>query len=154
MLDGYDGALFASLGRVADSSATALRLVLSGIMERHPKLKVLMSHTGGALPYQSGRMDKNTKAARLPLPASAYIKRMYTDTVSPHAAGMKFAIEYFGVDQVMYGTDFPCWDPAEALRLLGEIGLSSVDQAKILSGNAQRFFGLPDRVSEMVQAAT
>src|SRR5262249_57270201 len=60
MLDGYDGALHLSLGRVVEVSVAAMRLVLSGIMERHPKLKIVMSHTGGALPYQSGRMDKNS----------------------------------------------------------------------------------------------
>ena len=43
-----------------------------------------MSHTGGALPYQAGRMDKNSKAAKLRRPVQDYIKRMYTDTVSPH----------------------------------------------------------------------
>ncbi len=60
MLEGYDGALHLSLGRVVEVSVAAMRLVLSGMMERHPKLKIVMSHTGGALPYQSGRMDKNT----------------------------------------------------------------------------------------------
>ena len=112
MLDGYDGSLHLSLGRVIEVSVAAMRLVLSGMMERHPNLKVVMSHTGGALPYQSGRMDKNTPKAKLPKPASTYLKRMYTDTVSPHAAGMKFAIEYYGIDHVMYGTDYPCWEPA------------------------------------------
>ena len=118
MLDGYDGALFLSLGRVMEVSVAASRLVLSGLMERHPGLKIVLSHTGGALPYQSGRMDKNTKAAKLPRPASTYLKRMFTDTVSPHAAGMRFAIEYYGIDNVMYGTDYPCWEPAQCLALL------------------------------------
>jgi aminocarboxymuconate-semialdehyde decarboxylase len=143
-LDGYDGALYLSLGRVIDVSVAASRLVLSGIMERHPDLKLVMSHTGGALPYQSGRMDKNGKAARLPQPPSTYIKRMYTDTVSPHAPGMRFAIEYYGVDHVMYGSDYPCWSPAAALALFAEIGLPQGDQEKILYGNARRILGLKD----------
>src|SRR5947209_3550306 len=100
ILDGYNGALYNSLGRVIDVSVAAYRLVLSGIMERHPRLKVFMSHTGGALPYQSGRMDKNSKGAGLPRDPSTYIRRMYTDTVSPHAAGVKFAVEYYGADPV------------------------------------------------------
>jgi aminocarboxymuconate-semialdehyde decarboxylase len=95
LLDAYNGALHLSLGRVIEVSVAATRLVLSGLMERHPGLKIVLSHTGGTLPYQSGRMDKNTKAAGLPQPASAYLKRMYTDTVSPHAAGMRFAIDYY-----------------------------------------------------------
>jgi aminocarboxymuconate-semialdehyde decarboxylase len=144
MLGGYDGALHLSLGRVVEVSVAAMRLVLSGVMERHPNLKIVMSHTGGALPYQSGRMDKNTHKAKLPRPVSHYLKRMYTDTVSPHAAGLKFAIEYYGIDRVMYGTDYPCWDPATALKLLAEVGLSAPDQEKLFYSNARRILGLRD----------
>jgi aminocarboxymuconate-semialdehyde decarboxylase len=146
MLDGYDGALHLSLGRVIEVSVAAARLVLSGLMERHPKLKVVLSHTGGALPYQSGRMDKNTKAAKLPAPASTYLKRMYTDTVSPHSAGITFAIDYYGIDNVMYGTDYPCWDPATCLKLIDEIGLSQADRQKLFYDNARRILGLRDPV--------
>ena len=119
-------------------SVAASRLILSGIMERHPKLKIVMSHTGGALPYQSGRMDKNSKAALLPQPLSTYIKRMYTDTVSPHPPGMKFAIDYYGIDHVMYGTDYPCWDPAPCLKLLEDVRLSPADKQKLFYDNARR----------------
>jgi aminocarboxymuconate-semialdehyde decarboxylase len=141
-LDGYDGALHLSLGRVVEVSVAAMRLILSGTMERHPKLKLYLSHTGGALPYQAGRMDKNSKAAKLPKPVSTYIKRMVTDTVSPHSAGMKFAIDYFGIDNVMYGTDYPCWDPAACLKLLEEIPLSDADKRKLYYDNARRILGL------------
>jgi aminocarboxymuconate-semialdehyde decarboxylase len=127
MLQGYGGALHLSLGRV---------------MERNPGLKLVLSHTGGALPYQSGRMDKNTKNAKLKRPVSTYLKQMYTDTVSPHSAGMRFAIEYYGIDNVMYGTDYPCWDPATCLALLDEIALSAVDREKLLRANAIRNLGL------------
>jgi aminocarboxymuconate-semialdehyde decarboxylase len=153
-LEGYDGALQLSLGRVMEVSVAASRLVFSGIMERYPDLKVVMSHTGGALPYQSGRMDKNGKKAKLPSPPSAYIRRMYTDTVSPHSMGMKFAIEYYGVDHVMYGSDYPCWDPATALALIQEIGLPEADLEKLLYLNARRILGLVDsRPSETEEPA-
>jgi aminocarboxymuconate-semialdehyde decarboxylase len=146
ILEGYNGALHLSLGRVIEVSVAASRLILSGLMERHPNLKVVLSHTGGALPYQSGRMDKNTKAAKLPHPASTYMKRMYTDTVSPHSAGMKFAIDYYGIDNVMYGTDYPCWDPATCLKLLEDVELSAADQQKLFYDNARRILGLRDPV--------
>jgi len=143
-LEGYNGALHLSLGRVIELSVAACRLILSGLMERHPRLKVVLSHTGGALPYQSGRMDKNTRKADLPRPASTYMKRMYTDTVSPHAMGMKFAIDYYGVDHVMYGSDYPCWSPHETLRYFDELALSVEDRQKILHDNARRVLGLRD----------
>lgn len=149
MLEGYGGALQLSLGRVMEVSVAASRLILSGIMERHPDLKIVMSHTGGALPYQAGRMDKNGKAAKLGEPPSTYIKRMYSDTVSPHMAGIKFAVEFYGADRVMYGSDYPCWMPDEALRLLDEAGLTAEDREKVLNGNARRILGLRDPVLEV-----
>ena len=153
-LDGYDGALFLSLGRVMEVSVAAMRLVFSGIMERHPDLKLVMSHTGGTLPYQSGRMDKNGKKAKLPQEPSTYLKRMYSDTVSPHMEGIKFAIDYYGVDHVMYGSDYPCWSPADALRLLAETGISEADQQKILYANARRILGLRDPEKKAVRQDT
>ncbi|MHB2263760.1 amidohydrolase family protein [Aliihoeflea sp. PC F10.4] len=143
ILQGYNNALHLSLGRVIEVSVAASRLILSGVMERHPDLKLVMSHTGGALPYQSGRMDKNSKTAGLEKPVSHYLRRMFTDTVSPHSAGMKFAIEYFGADNVMYGTDYPCWDPAICLKLLDEIEMDLATKTKIFHDNAVRILKLP-----------
>ena len=145
-LEGYGGALQLSLGRVIEVSVAASRIVFSGLMERHPGIKFVMSHTGGALPYQSGRMDKNGRNAKLPKPPSTYIKRMYTDTVSPHSAGMKFAIDYYGIDHVMYGSDYPCWDPATALALIDEIGLTDADKETLFYRNARRILGLTDSI--------
>jgi aminocarboxymuconate-semialdehyde decarboxylase len=56
---------------------------------------------------------------------------------------MKFAIEYYGIDNVMYGSDYPCWEPAEALRLIGEIDLSEADKHKLFVANVRRIFNLP-----------
>ena len=153
LLQGYDGALNLSLGRVVDVSIAASRLIFSGIMERHPNLKIYMSHTGGVLPYQSGRLDKTTPQAgvgtfsrgvQLPHPVSTYIKRMYTDMVQPNAEAMKFALNYFGVDHIIYGTDYPCWNPTIALKLFKEVGMSPEDMQKIFHDNAKRVFALPD----------
>ena len=148
ILEGYDEALHLSLGRVIEVSVAASRLVLSGLMERHPNLKIVISHTGGALPYQSGRMDKNSRKAKLPRPASEYFRRMYSDTVSPHTEGIRFAIEYYGVDHVMYGSDYPCWEPVDALRFFDAVGLPEADREKILYSNARRILGLRDSVAE------
>jgi aminocarboxymuconate-semialdehyde decarboxylase len=148
ILEGYDEALHLSLGRVIEVSVAASRLVLSGLMERHPNLKIVISHTGGALPYQSGRMDKNSRKAKLPRPASEYFRRMYSDTVSPHMEGIRFAIEYYGVDHVMYGSDYPCWEPVDALRFFDAVGLPEADREKILYSNARRILGLRDPVAE------
>ncbi len=153
MLQGYQGALHLSLGRVMEVSVAAARLIFSGIMDRHPGLKLVMSHTGGALPYQSGRMDKNGRRAGLPHDPSFYVKQMYTDTVSPHSLGLKFAIDYYGIDRVMYGSDYPCWDPAVCMRLLDELNLPAADRQKLFYDNARRLFGLPVPSSQVSSAA-
>jgi aminocarboxymuconate-semialdehyde decarboxylase len=148
LLAGYGRVLHNSIGRIMEVSVAALRLIVSGVMERHPKLKIVISHTGGALPYQSGKMDHNVKRTKLKEPASAYIKRMYTDTVSSHLAGIKFAIEYYGVDHVMYGTDYPCLDHHKTLDLFNEIALPEEDRKKILYGNVRKLFNLRDPVAQ------
>lgn len=140
--EGYGGTLHATLGRVVEVSAAATRLILSGIMERHPRLKVLVTHTGGVLPYQAGRYDKNGGPAKLAEKPSTYIKRFYTDLVAPHALGMEFALKFFGADHVLYGTDYPCWMPHEALELFDAQDVSQADREKIFSGNALELFKL------------
>ena len=144
VMKGYNGALYSALGRVFDVSTSAFRLVLSGIMERHSEMKVFMSHTGGALAYQAGRMDKNASIKSLPEKPSTYLKRMYTDTVSPHALGVAFAIDFYGIDHVLYGDDYPCWNPESSLDVFEEVSLnlSKEDQEKVYSSNARRVFNL------------
>jgi aminocarboxymuconate-semialdehyde decarboxylase len=144
---GYAGTLHATLGRVVEVSAAATRLILSGIMERHPNIKVLVTHVGGALPYQAGRYDKNGGPAKLPEPPSHYMKRFYTDLVAPSALAMEFALKFFGIDHVTYGTDYPCWMPHEALELFDAQDVSETDREKIFSGNAMKLFKLRQPVT-------
>jgi aminocarboxymuconate-semialdehyde decarboxylase len=148
LLAGYNRILHNSIGRIMEVSVAASRLIVSGVMERHPKLKIVISHTGGALPYQSGKMDHNVKRTALREPATTYLKRMYTDTVSSHTAGIKFAIEFYGVDHVMYGTDYPCLDHQKTLEFLNEIELSEADRNKILYENTRTFFNLRDPIAQ------
>ena len=58
-------------------------------------------------------------------------------TAQDYNRSMKF-------DQVMYGTDYPCWDPAACLKLLDEIELSDADKHKLFYANARRILGLRD----------
>jgi aminocarboxymuconate-semialdehyde decarboxylase len=71
---------------------------------------------------------------------------MYTDTVSPHTMGMKFAIDYYGIDHVMYGTDYPCWDPKLALEFLSGVELNEAEKRKLFYDNAREVLGLREPV--------
>lgn len=131
----YGDALQRTIGRLFDSSVTVLRLIFSGIMERYPQLTIMQTHGGGLLPYQAGRIDKN---ARQPLPhqPSHYLARTFVDTVTPQALTVRTALEFYGPDHVLYGTDYPCWSPQAAVETIEEARLNADERAKVFSSNA------------------
>ncbi|WP_052489495.1 amidohydrolase family protein [Streptomyces sp. 150FB] len=141
-LDGYDQAFQRTVGRLLDSSVTVLRLIFSGILECHPGLKVVQTHAGGLLPYQAGRIDKNARIAALPEPPSAYLRRLFVDTVAPQALTIRTAVEFFGADHVLYGTDYPCWSQRAAVDVIDEAGLTDEDRELVMSANAPTVFDL------------
>jgi aminocarboxymuconate-semialdehyde decarboxylase len=151
ILAGYDTGLQRSLGRLIDSSVTILRLIFSGIMERHPALKVIHTHAGGLLPYQAGRIDKNARIKGLPELPSTYLKRTFVDIVAPQELTIRTALEFYGSDHVLYGTDYPCWSPKAAVAVLGDCGLAGPDLARVLLGNAEDVLGIRAGSAELVQ---
>jgi aminocarboxymuconate-semialdehyde decarboxylase len=151
--DDYDGALHLSLGRVFEISAAATRLIFSGVMERHPKLKLVVSHAGGDIAYQATRIDKYNRLVKLPQAPSVYMRRMFTDTAVPDVKSLKLAIEFFGLDNFMYGSDYPCCDPQPVLDAIDELGLSSGDLHNLFYANAVRILGLKNVGSQRVPVA-
>lgn len=142
VLTGYERGLQLTVGRLLDSSLTVLRLIFSGVLERHPDLRLVHTHAGGLLPYQSGRIDKNANQKALPELPSAYLRRIFVDTVAPQALTIRTAVEYYGEDHVLYGTDYPCWDPDAALEVVTEAGLGEARTKRVLSGNVRQVFRL------------
>jgi aminocarboxymuconate-semialdehyde decarboxylase len=151
VLAGYETGIQRSLGRLIDSSVTVLRLIFSGIMERHPNLKVMHTHGGGVLPYQAGRIDKNARIKGLPELPSTYLRRTYVDTVAPQELTIRTAVEFYGADHVIYGTDYPCWAPKAAVDVIDGAGLCAADKAKVLGGNAAELLGISARLAELVE---
>jgi len=142
MLTGYERAVQLTVGRLLDSSLTVLRLIFSGVLERHPNLKVVHTHAGGLLPYQAGRIDKNANQKALPLAPSAYLKRLFVDTVAPQALTIRTAVEFYDESHVLYGTDYPCWDPDAALQVVAEASLGERTESLVLNENVERLFAL------------
>jgi aminocarboxymuconate-semialdehyde decarboxylase len=141
-LEGYDGAFQLTIGRLLDSSMTVLRLIFSGILERHPELKVIQTHGGALLPYQAGRFDKNAHIKGLPGKPSDYMHRVVVDTVCPQPLTIRTALEFYGESNVVYGTDYPCWSPAKAIATLNEAGVGDKVIESVLSTNAERLFNI------------
>ena len=127
----------------------AVRLIFSGVIERHPGLRLVLSHAGGTLPYLAGRLDLAYHApkyeanpacrANITKPPSHYLTQFYYDTVVASPASLRFLIDLVGADRVMFGTDFPYeigdTNGAIALPMLQQ--LPSAQREKILGQNAR-----------------
>jgi aminocarboxymuconate-semialdehyde decarboxylase len=132
------------------------RLIVRGIFERFPDLKLVGSHLAGGLCEVIGRMDYayelqdeafflgRYEPMLIRRKPSEYLKMMYLDCTSYHAPAVKCAIETVGADHVLFGTDAPPLTPLKSrgLRLVQGLDIPDADRKKILAGNAQRLLKL------------
>ena len=138
----YGGALYSGLGRVTEVSVAAMRLSLSGSWSGIHNSRSSFRTAAARCRIRPDGWIRTAALRNLQERPSTYLKRMYTETVSPHTAGMRFAIEFFGSSHVLYGSDYPCWNPADALQLFDNIGLSETDAKRVLSRNAESLLSL------------
>ena len=106
-----------------------------------------MPHVGGILPYMSGRIDHQTEVLgrareHITQPPSAYLRRIYLDTVSPSVESLQYAYEYSGADRLLFGTDHPWVDMPRFVRLIEELPIPEADKARIFGENAIELFDL------------
>jgi len=134
------------VGNPLDTGVAATRLILSGCLDRHPNLTVVLVHGGGYMPYQIGRLDHGYKvrtetSAKVDAPPSSYLRRFYFDTVTHASVPLQFLIELVGADRVVLGTDIP-FDMADLhfADYLAETGLNDQSLEAINGGNASRLF--------------
>lgn len=140
--------LWNSVANPVETTIAAAHLVMAGVLERHPGLKVLLAHGGGALWAVRGRLRRaydHVPAARSRLRdgPDASLARLYHDTVTHDRALLRRLIDDAGPDHVLLGSDRPfdmgSDDPAGEVRALG---LPAAAQAAVLGGNAARLLGL------------
>lgn len=127
----------------AEETVAAAHLVFGGVLERHPALKVCLTHGGGFLPYQIGRQDRGYEskakvtARHLSTAPSTFLRRFYYDTVVHDADALAFLVHKVGADRVVLGSDypFPMGDP-EPVETVRRAGLSEEATSAILAHNA------------------
>ena len=143
-------------GFAADTGLHAMRLIMSGLFDRHPELTVVLGHMGEAIPYWFWRIDNMATKARArsiasgkrPIPAkrpSEYFKSNFyitTSGVNSHA-NLKFGIEVMGADRIMFAIDYPFESSAESVAFLDTAPISDSDRHKIAHANAERVFRIP-----------
>ena len=139
----YD--LTAGVGFMFDTTLAAIRLIMSGTFERHPRLQFVLPHTGGTLPYLIGRIDHQVAALgrgaeHIRKPPSEYLRAFSTDIVAPGPLNLEFALKFWGPDRVLFASDHPWLDIQPFVDLVEGAGLSAADKAKIYEDNARKLF--------------
>jgi predicted TIM-barrel fold metal-dependent hydrolase len=142
-----DYEMISSLGNMFDDTIALNRILLSGILDQYPGLKLVCPHLGGTLPFIIGRIDHQTQVLKrgpkyLTKAPSAYLKQVYLDIVSPLPQAIRFAWELMGADRLIYASDHPWVDPKLILDSLKSLALPKADEEKILGGNARKLFRL------------
>jgi aminocarboxymuconate-semialdehyde decarboxylase len=151
-----DYRLASSISRPADNCLALARLIVRGIFEQFPSLKLVGSHLGGGICEVIGRMDY---AYNLPdfafflgpyepmlikHPPSHYLKMLYLESTSyaPLAAAM--CLRTVGADHFVFGTDSPPMIPLkrEGLQMMDQIGMTPPEREKVMGGNAARLLKL------------
>jgi len=145
LLEGFD--LNFPLGAPFEDTVAALRLTLAGIVSRHPRIRIIVPHLGGTLPFLIERLD-GSLAGRSPYKPSEYLKRLWYDTVNGSAAALRCARDAFGADRLLLGTDFPhLAGPRfeQCVSYIEQSELAREERSAVLDRNAQSLLGLAER---------
>jgi predicted TIM-barrel fold metal-dependent hydrolase len=142
---GYD--LWGSIGLMTDSSIALARIILSGILDEYPKLKLVCPHVGGTVPYLIGRMDHQAMvlkrgAEHIKRPPSEYLREIWLDAVSPIPQAIRYGLDFVGSDRMLYASDHPWVDPKLIASCIEKLNLPVVQKRKIYSENARKLFRL------------
>jgi aminocarboxymuconate-semialdehyde decarboxylase len=139
-------ALHGLFGRQIDSTLTTAELVMTGVFDRFPALRLVVVHGGGFLPYQAARFDRDAKGdtgRRLP---SDVVRSLYYDTVLLSSAAVRFLYDYAGAERVLIGSDFGAAPKERAgvqvTAAVREAGGDAGTTAAVLAGNARALFGV------------
>jgi aminocarboxymuconate-semialdehyde decarboxylase len=136
--------LWNTVANPLETATTAAHMVVAGVMERHPRLRVLLAHGGGALLAVRGRLRhahafQPQARSRLTEPIDDSIRRFHFDTLTHDDALLRALIDYVGHERVLLGSDYP-FDMGDArhVQTVRALGLAPEVEDAILAGNAER----------------
>jgi aminocarboxymuconate-semialdehyde decarboxylase len=134
-----------TLGYTFESATTAAKFIVTGTLDKFPKLEIVLPHSGGCFPYIAGRIERGLVAMKFKLqrPFRDYIRRFHYDTIAFYPETLRFLINLVGADRVVIGTDnYAAMDVKEPNALVEQLNLPAMDRDLILRGNAARLFRL------------
>ena len=130
------------------STVAVARMILGGVFERFPDLKMLVVHGGGYLPFYFGRTDHGYRIRpetqrHIPRLPSEYLHQLYFDTTVFRPEEVEYLVKEFGHEHVLLGTDYPFdMGPTDPLAFLAEARLTQAEHEAIVGLNAARLLRL------------
>jgi uncharacterized protein len=137
-----------------ETSVAMVRMVLNGLLDRYPKLKIVTHHLGGMIPFYDGRIgpglqvlgsrtideDYSKVLSSLKRPHLDYLHDFYGDTAlfGGGAHAVRCGLEFFGADHVVFATDTPLGPIAPMIDTIKKLDIGETDRRKIFVGNAER----------------
>jgi aminocarboxymuconate-semialdehyde decarboxylase len=143
-----DHYLWNTVGNPLETTVSAAHMVMAGVLERHPGLRVLLAHGGGALLALRGRLRhahgfQPHARARLREPVDDSLRRFFYDTVTHDVELLRALVDYVGPEHVVLGSDYPFdMGDGRAVETVRACGLEAAAELAILAGNAERLLGL------------
>jgi aminocarboxymuconate-semialdehyde decarboxylase len=134
--------LWNTVGNPTETTVTAAHLVMQGVMDDHPNLKIVLAHGGGAITSLRGRLQHAQTFKPPGRDVVAAIRRFHFDTVVFDPGVLRALVDFAGAERVLLGSDYP-FDmgderPAEVVRALG---LPRDEEGAIVGSNALRLLG-------------
>lgn len=139
-----------TVGMPSETALAAGSIIMSGMLDNLPNLKLCFAHGGGSLPYILPRMDKGWEVwpdtRQTEKPPSFYAERLYYDSLVYNPANLQFMIDCFGTKQIIAGSDYPFLLREKPVgKVIDHLhGLSKEDTELMLGKNALNFLGLDD----------
>jgi aminocarboxymuconate-semialdehyde decarboxylase len=134
-----------AIGNMLETTIAVERLICSGLLDRHPKIRIELVHSGGYFPYQAGRL-RHARTVRPELSESpadpwAYIGQLVFDTITHDRVALEYLVRRVGADNVVMGTDLPfdMATPRPMEDLMAAVDASTAK--KIAESNPARLFG-------------
>jgi aminocarboxymuconate-semialdehyde decarboxylase len=148
-----DHYLWNTVGNPLETAVTAAHMVMAGVLERHPGLRVVLAHGGGALLALRGRLRhahsfQPQARSRLRESPDESIRRFYFDTLTHDDALLRSLIDFAGPEHVLLGSDYP-FDMGDArpVDTVRALGLAPDVEAAVLAGNAERLLAEKEAVT-------
>jgi predicted TIM-barrel fold metal-dependent hydrolase len=139
--------LTGGLGLMFDTTIALARIILSGILDEHPGLKLVCPHVGGTLPYLIGRIDHQVTVLRrvkltIKQRPSDYLRAIYLDAVNALPAVIRFGIDLVGPERMLYSSDHPWVSPKLIIDNIRSLKLPAEQEQAVFRDNARKLFGL------------